>query len=751
MKRKLSTKPLFEGKSAWIKIVASYFVIMIFSLVVMAAVSVYSYRQIRKEIIASNTMKLELVKGKFDSTFSQMEQMWQRMLASRELLSLREITPRTGEYYLTVRNFLTGTVFDDRFFSGSIDYYIYIANGDMVLTRNNAIDSSGYFEYSKERFGIGYNEWRTGFFGQAGKQTRTLTNEDGSKTVYFIYPIPFSRVNTPDIVFVTSMNEEDIFTSSTSFFDHKGETVSIINQSGEIVISKGEWDGRADIPPLDAGGIKITSEKGYTNIFARSDIGSYTYAVKVQNSEFMSKLKPVITFIAIAILFYLIIGGILVAFAARRSYMPIKELLGLVFSGDGDTKDRNEFDIIKSEIMKNIEEYNRVKNEFASHKLMSRSIAVSELLFDRLHEDKLMRLYPDLYARLTEEFVVTAVRGTVFADGEYRPAGVTEKNLIADMLQKQLGERYIALTEDVDDNLVFVIGAGEGFEEDIEKAAESARQYLSQQFGIDICAACGSRQDSPRKLRDSYFEAVFALGTARRAGGVSFYDRLDFERLKITYPFSEEYEKTISDSICCGDFEKAGLYIKQLYELNVCAGEADFRMIQILSYDLLAMILKLLHQMENVPQNIAEQIYMAAADIGENKTEEIRDRIIGIAGMICSSAEKASDRKIAERAVKIIESEYSNVNLSCSDLAERLQVNPQYLSRLVKSSYSKGIPELISERRISEAKQMLKFGMKVERVAECTGFSNTRNFRRVFIKYVGMTPKEYKSGITEEM
>lgn len=752
MKKRFASKQFFKGKSAWIKIVASYFAIMIFSLVVISAVSVYSYRQIKKEIIDSNTMKLGLVKGQFDSTFSQMEQLWRRMCGNKELLALKDVQKQTGGYYIAVSDFIYGTTFDDRVHENenSFEYYFYIENGDMIITRSNSIDSYSFFECDVKDMNIDYNEWRTRFFEQTGKRIVRLTGNDGGDVVYFIYPIPFSRVNKPDIVLVTYINEKELFSNGKSLFGSNEESVCIFDQNGEPVITKGDWSEYTVLPDISGSDIKVVSENGYTSLFTQSGIGGYAYAVKVKNSEFMAKLKPVITFIIIAFLFYLIIGGMLVVFASKRSYMPIKELLSLVFGSDNEQDaGLNEFDIIKSRIMKNIEEYSKVKNEFLAHRIMSRSIAVSELMFDRLHEEKLMSMYPDLYRRLSESFTVLVVKGNGFEDVEYRPATVTEKNLIADLLQKQLGDRHIAFTEDVNDNIIFVVAANGDYRKDIEIAAVAAQEYLSREFGIDIYLALGRVQSEPRKLRDSYFEAIFALSTAHNAGKPVCYESLDSTRLKITYQFSPEYEKEIFDSICCGDTERANMYIRQLYKLNTFAGDASFVHIRILSYGLLAILLKALNLMENVPQEIAELIYKTAGSIGESKAEDARDSIIGIAQMVCGYNEKAGDGKIAERAVKIIESEYGDPGLCCGVIAERLQVNAKHLSRLVKAGYNRGIPEIIAERRISEAKKMLMFGMNVEKVAECTGFSNTRNFRRVFIKYVGMTPKEYKTGIEE--
>lgn len=751
MKNRVFKQHLFDNKSAWVKIVVSYFIIMMFSLLVISAVSAYSYHQIKTEIIYSNTMKLEMVKDNFDKVFSEMERMWQRMLNNKCLRELRSLKPRSSDYYLKINEFLSEPTINEGLYTHKFDYYFYLSNGDMIVTENSAIDRLSYYETAIAGKGIGFDEWSGKFFEGRGKRVEIIPDgETGKDIICFIYPIPFSRVNKAEIVLIIYLHEDELFEAHKPIFSEDKEAMSIVSKDG-VIMFKG--DIKAGDPPADlkADEMRIVSANRRTSFFARSSIGGYTYIIEVSNGEFMAKLKPVLSFIFILTFIYLLVGGILIVFAAKRNYMPIKELFGLVTQNGKARAGNNEFDIIKSEIMRNVEEYNRVKNEFQSHKQTSQAIGFAEMIIGRIHDDKLSQMYPDLYNELEHGvFTILAVTGEVYKNNEYRPAERVEKNLITDMLQQRLAERYIAFTSDIDDNMIFAVKAYGDYKSEINSAVFSAQQYLSKTFDIDIKAAAGAaRAASANKLREIYLEAVFALGTAQGAECVCYYDELDAVKLNITYQFSGEYEEAISRCIRSGNLEKAQMCIKQLFEMNTLGGEANIKIIQILAYDLLAMILKMLHSMANVTPDISEDIYKTCMLINEYNIDAIKEAIFEIVSKVCRISDSEPEGKTVEKIMHIIEKEYNNPDLSNATIAEQLSINPQYLSRLVKNNTGRGLPELISERRVAEAKKMLKFGMKVENVSQSTGFSNIRNFRRVFVKYTGITPQEYKQGVAE--
>lgn len=98
------------------------------------------------------------------------------------------------------------------------------------------------------------------------------------------------------------------------------------------------------------------------------------------------------------------------------------------------------------------------------------------------------------------------------------------------------------------------------------------------------------------------------------------------------------------------------------------------------------------------------------------------------------------------RIVEFIRKNLSDENLSVNAIAEQMGVTPSHLSRYFKHQMGAGVLEYIHQSRVKLAKDMLKNSpeVKIRDVAVRSGFCNITTFIRVFKKYEGMTPGQYR-------
>lgn len=95
-------------------------------------------------------------------------------------------------------------------------------------------------------------------------------------------------------------------------------------------------------------------------------------------------------------------------------------------------------------------------------------------------------------------------------------------------------------------------------------------------------------------------------------------------------------------------------------------------------------------------------------------------------------------------AVKYIEKNYQNPNLSNSELANICNISEVYLRRMFLQYCNMTPKQFILDIRINKAKQLLSENiLKIGAVALECGFSNQYHFCRVFKEKIGMTPTEY--------
>ena len=107
------------------------------------------------------------------------------------------------------------------------------------------------------------------------------------------------------------------------------------------------------------------------------------------------------------------------------------------------------------------------------------------------------------------------------------------------------------------------------------------------------------------------------------------------------------------------------------------------------------------------------------------------------------SAQNSSCRVIAP-AIKYIEKNYQNPNLTNGDLAKQCKISEIYFRRTFTSYYNMTPRQFLLDIRINKAKQLLSEGaLKINSIAEKCGFSNQYHFCRIFKKKTGLTPTEY--------
>ena len=100
--------------------------------------------------------------------------------------------------------------------------------------------------------------------------------------------------------------------------------------------------------------------------------------------------------------------------------------------------------------------------------------------------------------------------------------------------------------------------------------------------------------------------------------------------------------------------------------------------------------------------------------------------------------------RLVKNVVLYIDADIS-ADLSLKKLAELNGVSAGYLSTRFKEETGKNFADYVNTTRISHAKHLLKTTrLQVQTVAQYCGFPDTQYFSRVFRKYTGHTPREYR-------
>ena len=91
--------------------------------------------------------------------------------------------------------------------------------------------------------------------------------------------------------------------------------------------------------------------------------------------------------------------------------------------------------------------------------------------------------------------------------------------------------------------------------------------------------------------------------------------------------------------------------------------------------------------------------------------------------------------------------EHLSGDVSVSDLAALLHMSPSHFARVFKASFGISPYNFIMQERVKAAKEMLASAKySASQVSNAFGFSSQSHFAKVFHRFTGVTPKQYRAG-----
>ena len=123
----------------------------------------------------------------------------------------------------------------------------------------------------------------------------------------------------------------------------------------------------------------------------------------------------------------------------------------------------------------------------------------------------------------------------------------------------------------------------------------------------------------------------------------------------------------------------------------------------------------------------------------------IAQMLVELACHCRSSGESKTAQRLAEQVKKIVSAEFHDHTLSPGEVANRLEVNSDYLGRVFKSVTKTSIGQYLIDRRLREARKLLQESdLNVNQIALASGFTDPGYFRRLFRKHFDMKPADFR-------
>ncbi|MBQ8783493.1 MAG: helix-turn-helix domain-containing protein [Clostridia bacterium] len=147
------------------------------------------------------------------------------------------------------------------------------------------------------------------------------------------------------------------------------------------------------------------------------------------------------------------------------------------------------------------------------------------------------------------------------------------------------------------------------------------------------------------------------------------------------------------------------------------------------------------YYIDKISSDFAVKIEMA------NSLKEIEQLQKEMIRSYCQLVKKHSMKNyshLIQKVLTTIDSEITG-DLSLNAQAKALNVNPSYLSSLFKKETGMTLTDYVNKKRAEHAARLLKTtNMQIQTISQYCGIYDVNYFTKIFKKYFGKTPKEYR-------
>lgn len=148
---------------------------------------------------------------------------------------------------------------------------------------------------------------------------------------------------------------------------------------------------------------------------------------------------------------------------------------------------------------------------------------------------------------------------------------------------------------------------------------------------------------------------------------------------------------------------------------------------------------------------ILTDLYSLASSSDYIRDMRINESLSALLTLLMEQSWHPESKTVSRKRLELVEiknylDEHYTERIVLDDLAERYYINKYYLTKIFKETYGSTINGYIIAKRITRAKQLLRFtDMTVDEIGNAVGMGGANYFSRTFRKVEGISPSEYRN------
>lgn len=327
------------------------------------------------------------------------------------------------------------------------------------------------------------------------------------------------------------------------------------------------------------------------------------------------------------------------------------------------------------------------------------------------------------------------------------------KSQIDELIASCANEGVVSVSTEIDDRTFLVICNDDPAEtletahQSLRTIAEEVKSEVESRWDLTVTMGIGGSAKTLDELPRSCSEAKIALGYKLFRGDGSIIDFSEIQEFsRQTHHYDLEKAQQLFNSVRTGDERNTRRLIKQIFE--ELANPEQFTPVK---------IREILRYLSNALQDILQSTGLADKtgitgdlEVDFTRKETLADIETWLMDLYCRTAVsvRTGGAGKAQQNAKQIK-EYIDANLtrdiSLTSISEHVNYSPAYVSKVFRQFYGTSYIDYLNTNRICLSQTLLiRTDASVKEVCFQVGFNNLQSFFRVFKKYTGMTPLQYR-------
>ncbi|WP_019913551.1 AraC family transcriptional regulator [Paenibacillus sp. HW567] len=748
-------------RSVAFRLIVSYAVIL--SIPVILSFIIYGQTRgiVKREIELASSAMLQQVRYIVDGELLQTESLATQLSVHSDVRKLLASSKKVNAYNIyEMKQELNKLLSANDFIQG---IYIYSKPLQAVLSSETYLNERDFYEIKLQTETFAYEDWLEVINRNQSGDYMMLPVENQGKIAYtpaYIRSLPTQMAKESAGTLIITLDVEKIMTMLANIDWVERGQVFIMDTNNQILIQNSgkltaastlhqEWNDRG------TGTFTGTFQKERSMItIESSDTTGWKYISVFPTDVFWERVRAIRNLNLFGLLVCFAFGGAVIYYFARKNYDPIKELVS-VFSRSKVQRNgtyMDEYTFIRRSVLETIRERDDMNNKHDQQLRLLQDYYLGRLLKGQADRNVPLKELAKVHnlSWTSERFAVLLLY--IDSDeGELKDL-VLSQFIVSNIVADSVGDHLTIHFTDVDGMLAAVVNVhpdhAERWKDDIEDDLARAYEFIKERYKLRFTTVGSELQTGLGGIHQAFLQAL----------ETQEYRIVLGERMLIWYgnikPGGSSYFFNVNDQLILINFLKADEFgkAKQMIDdviQQAFQREMSHEIVKCVLLDIATTLLKTIPDQEQA--GIAWDEWRPLKRLLSCSTkmefqQELADIFERVCSVLRSRVSTQTNAGIGESVIEFVKENYSDKNLSVSQIGDVFRLTPQYVSRLFSEQTGQGgLHDYISHTRVQAAKVLLLEGVSIDETGARVGFSSSHAFIRVFKKYEGITPGKYKT------